>query len=164
MRGQTVKSPETIAYAKRRRAEGAKLREIGAELGVTLKTIHTWLTDPEGEALRARKERYGGTCIECGARTDGSRGRDAAPERCWDCWVASETQTVWTQARIIEAIREYARLHGRPPAATAWLQPIPIRGDTPPVSRVQKAFGSWNAAIAAAGFEPVRPGVRRKAA
>jgi hypothetical protein len=34
---------------------------------------------------KCRKASYGGTCIDCGARTDGSNGRDKAPELCRDC-------------------------------------------------------------------------------
>jgi DNA-binding CsgD family transcriptional regulator len=53
------------------------------------KTVHEWLVDPDGSQLKARKNSYRGQCVDCGHATDGSNGRDAAPERCLSC-----TQTI----------------------------------------------------------------------
>jgi hypothetical protein len=69
----------------------------------------------------------------------------------------------WTPERIIAAIQQWAREHdGEPPAKTQWSRRntrggvVPGKpGSTRPSPRhVARAFGSWNAAIAAAGFEP----------
>jgi DNA-binding NarL/FixJ family response regulator len=38
--------PQSVAEASRLRNEGLLLREIGAELGVSAKTVHAWLSDP----------------------------------------------------------------------------------------------------------------------
>lgn len=50
-----------------------------------------------------RKAQYGGTCIDCGAPTDGSNGRDKAPERCRTCIeparIAKVTETTQGRAR-----------------------------------------------------------------
>ena len=37
---------------------GLLLREIGAALGVSAKTVHAWLSDPKGLKARERKRRY----------------------------------------------------------------------------------------------------------
>jgi transposase len=77
---------EKVTEAQRLRAEGLKLREIGERMGVPLKTAANWLSAPDGSRLRARKESYRGTCVDCGAPTNGSRGRGPnAPKRCVSC-------------------------------------------------------------------------------
>jgi hypothetical protein len=115
---------------------------------------------------RDRKERYGGTCLTCGARTDGSNGPAAAPLYCYRC--APAAHSIWDRPSIISAIRLYAHRHGEPPTATAWNATMAReRGlaerssDYPGVNTVLKHFGTWNKAISAAGFEPRRVGQRR---
>lgn len=54
------------------------------------------------------------------------------------------------QAEVLERIREWARVHGEPPRQDDWR-----KGPIKP-SLVHKLFGSWNNAIAAAGFTPRR--------
>jgi transposase len=85
VRGRTEKTAERVAEARRLRVSGWTLREIGERFGVSLKTIHTWLADPELERQRQRREGYRGTCIDCGAPTDGSRGPSSPVERCRAC-------------------------------------------------------------------------------
>lgn len=111
---------------------------------------------------------YGGTCIDCGARTDGSNGPGGAPERCIVC--AGRARVVWTREAILAAIRQWAEQHGQPPAATDWNATLaryfyrPERpAEYPSVDTVQREFGSWNAGIAAAGFDPTPVGHRPKA-
>lgn len=61
----------------------------------------------------------------------------------------------WTRERIIEAIRLHEELNGRPPAL------IDFGGGDyrfPSHRTVTNFFGSWNAAIVAAGFAPRRKG------
>jgi hypothetical protein len=57
---------ENVAEASRLRQQGLLLREIGARLGVSAKTVHTWLSDPEGSKARERKRRYRAVCVDCG--------------------------------------------------------------------------------------------------
>jgi hypothetical protein len=62
------------------------LREIAEEMGVAIQTVHDWLSDPDGSKLKARKLRYAGRCVDCGAPTGGHAGRGAnAPKRCARC-------------------------------------------------------------------------------
>jgi transposase len=62
------------------------LREIAEEMGVAIQTVHDWLSDPDGSKLKARKQRYAGRCVDCGAPTGGHAGRgDKAPKRCQRC-------------------------------------------------------------------------------
>lgn len=61
----------------------------------------------------------------------------------------------WTRERIIEAIQLHARENGRPPAVLDFGggdHRFPLHGT------VKLHFGSWNAAIEAAGFVPRRKG------
>ncbi len=85
MRGQTVKSPEVLAEARRLRDQGMLLRGIAERFGVSVKTVHAWLTDPDGSALRARKDSYAGVCVECGGWVSGHAGRNGRSLRCTTC-------------------------------------------------------------------------------
>lgn len=161
MRGQTIKSARLLEYVQNRRSEGALLREIASELEIPLKTVHNWLYDPNREKAQARRDRYRGTCADCGVPTDGSNGPDRPSTRCRVCHNAKiAADARWTRATVVAAIREWADEHGTQPSARDWLQPRRVRGDTPPTKTVQRVFGSWSAAIAAAGFEPLTPGRR----
>ena len=57
---------QSVAEAWRLRQEGLLLREIGVELRVSAKTVHAWLSDPEGSKVRERKRRYRAVCVDCG--------------------------------------------------------------------------------------------------
>ncbi len=62
---------------------------------------------------------------------------------------------IWTEDRIIAAIREWEAEHGQPPTNREWW----FAGeDRPGRVTVMKRFGSWNKAIMAAGFVPRRQG------
>lgn len=119
---------------------------------------------------RCRKRTlYGGSCVDCGAATDGSNGRAKAPERCNPCQAIH--RTLWTRETIGAAIRQWHFEHGAFPAATDWNATLARRFgrpdrpvDFPSVETVQRVFGSWNAAIRAAGFEPRPVGRPLKAA
>lgn len=84
---------------------------------------------------------------------------------------SGEIRPPWTRETIVDAIREFKRIYGRPPGAWDW-NPAQARqyghhefserfyADAcwPHVNTVQDMFGTWNAGIAAAGFTPKRPG------
>jgi|1185.fasta_scaffold128385_1 hypothetical protein len=79
--------------------------------------------------------------------------------------------TRWTPAEIIAAINDWAERYGQPPARIDWerhmirrrghaaklarldAHPRPVPGATPVLER----FGSWKAALAAAGHTPRHP-------
>lgn len=49
-------------------------REIAAVLGCSRSTVTNLICDPDGAKQLARRERYRGTCLVCGCKTDGSGG------------------------------------------------------------------------------------------
>lgn len=119
----------------------------------------------------ARKRRYEQPCVDCGARTSGSDGRRDEP-RCATCAarLRAERETVWTAEKIVERIQAWATIYGEPPGSADW-NPWQARhaihdeqraqrfeaGHWPWSTQVVHAFGSWNAAIEAAGFTPRAP-------
>jgi hypothetical protein len=163
---------EKAAEARRLRDQGLLLREIGARMGLSVSMASDLINDPDGSKVRARKASYGGRCDTCGRRTDGSNGRAKAPTRCAPCEHANPRHRYWTRELVIDAIREFARLYGRPPAATDW-NPAHARnlGHPEKIDRfyddacwpssvtVLHIFDSWNTAITAAGHTPRKTGV-----
>jgi hypothetical protein len=101
-------------------------------------------------------------CQGCG------RGRSDGPKAGWrwvggshlycpDCrqdgriyeWVED-----WSPKLIIDAIREWEAMHGRPPRAADWARPdYGQKGKRPTGHLVKMLFGSWCAGIEAAGFD-----------
>lgn len=155
------------------RTDGMLLREIAAEFGLSIQTVHEWVTDPDGVKRAAKRARYAGVCVDCGAPTDGSDGPGKASARCIECHARwwRENFAIWDRERIITAVRAWAAEHnGTPPSATDWnpqqarLLGRPEKAEKfyadaawPFVSTVVDYFGTWNAAITAAGLQPRRP-------
>ena len=67
----------------------------------------------------------------------------------------SARDPIWTDDLIIAAIRKWAADHGQPPTVNGWFY---AGDDRPGRVTVINRFGSWNAAIAAAGFQPRQQG------
>lgn len=163
-RGYTAKTPENIERARALRAAGRYYREIAAELGVGVSTIAGWFEDPDGSRLRARKDSYRGTCAGCGGPVSGHAGPSTGPTVCLGCRPGYYVR--WTKERIVQAMRDWAEEYGAQPTAMDWNGAMARRfgheaqarryedGDWPSAHTVQRVFGSWNAAIAAAGFAP----------
>lgn len=165
---------DRVAEARRLREQGLLLWEIGSRMGcISLKTVWDLLNDPDlvkhRERRRKYRRKYGGKCERCGAPTDGSRGPAKASRHCREC--APIAATTWTREAVVAAIQRFAERYGRQPSATDFNPALaralgnPARGerfyedgDYPNTSTVIQAFGSWSAAIAAAGFEPLKPG------
>lgn len=157
---------EVRERARALHAQGEGPTAIAQTLTVPMGTIRLWLYDPDGARARARRESYRGTCRRCGAATHGSAGPDAAPEFCGHCSPVV-VHTKWSRESIADAIREFARRYKRPPAATDF-NPAQARafghdgradrfeedGCYPSSNIVRRHFGTWNAAVEAAGFEP----------
>lgn len=76
-------------------------------------------------------------------------------DRCPTC---GGRRVTWSPARIIEAAQSWAETHGAPPSASQWYAAGP---NHPNNATVFNVFGSWNAMIAAAGFEPRGVGGQR---
>ena len=54
---------------------------------------------------------------------------------------------------VLAALRAWSVRHGRPPLSTDWRR---AAGDHPTAALVQHRFGSWRAALEAAGIAPTR--------
>lgn len=127
---------------------------------------------------RCRKDQYRGECVDCGGKTDGTASGAKRPAiRCRVCAARYQSENaVWNKETVVAAMRRWREKYGCPPSATDW---NPSMADTsctpetasiirkrfyadhnPPVSAVQRVFGSWNAAMDAAGFAPRGPGQR----
>jgi len=108
-----------VARARELRERGWLLREIAAEMGVVAQTVFAWLDDPDGSKLRARKQRYGGVCVDCDERVRRAcQGRRAVV--CARSGGRASERARWTRARIIEAIGEFERRYGHAPTASDW--------------------------------------------
>lgn len=139
---------EKVAYAQKRRAQGALLREIAAEMDCSLKTVHAWLADPDLSRQAARREWYVGTCEVCGGPTTGCNGATAAPSRCRICFLRGQhEERRWTPDAVLEAMRSWRDELGHWPSATG----LRGRGAGALVVYAQREFGSWSAALRAAG-------------
>lgn len=138
---------EQVTALKR---SGMTFKEIAAHLGVSFSTVTSAYYDPEGVKDRERKQRRSRPCVDCGKTVTNSGSEP--PERCIACRKRFEReQRHWTRERLIAAVREFADRHGRAPKSTDW-----PAGPRPAVA--QREFGSWNAMIEAAGFEPIPVG------
>jgi uncharacterized protein (DUF433 family) len=170
---QKIEASEYRTIAEMRR-DGASLQAIGERYGVTRERIRQIVVDNypditlkmaqdrKQESIRLR------TCPECGGR------KSISANKCHACLTAEKTK--WTQERIIAAMQEYHRRYGKTPSCTEW-NPALARwrktsadaadrfyadGCWPHVQTVIRRFGSWTAAIEAAGLPPNKVGRRRK--
>jgi hypothetical protein len=173
-RGPTAERLALAGRARELRDAGVLQREIQAALGVSRSYAAELLSDPDGSKARARMDGYRGVCADCGGPTTGSEGPSATPERCNACARALQhAEAKWTRETVIDAIRRFAAMHGRPPLADEWIHADPVNG-YPPRSAVygnggkgkgawHQPFARWADAIEAAGFERPRRGqyVRR---
>jgi len=117
---------------------------------------------------------YGGTCVDCGAPTNGSDGRGPdAPKRCIPCNAGHlfAEHHKW----ILASLREWHERFGEPPTAPDWHPSLAIaKGqqwrvdrrattgrDWPSATSVHAHFGSWNDGVAAAGLTPRTQGTKR---
>lgn len=154
--GRDATRAQKVAWAQQRRADGLLAREVAAEAGLSTNAVYNWLSDPDGSKQRAHNRRYGGTCMDCGALTTGSKQRARPQVRCGPCNQRFRYESArWTQEEIVDAIKAWAKEHDATPTAAQWSR---VGSAWPSVGRVRTVFGTWSAAIAAAGFTPRRVG------
>jgi hypothetical protein len=154
------------------RRDGWTLAAIGAEYGLSRQRVEQILKRdaPEVQEL-ARRERAAmfdalHRCVDCGEWRP-----QTGADRCLRC--GGLARQFWTKEAVIDAIKDYADLYGRPPGAMDWLPGMARQhgrpdiaerfyadGCWPSMNTVRQRFGSWNAGIAAAGFAPKPPGRR----
>jgi hypothetical protein len=139
---------------------GLDSEAIAELLGRARSTVNKYRRDPEGERERARRESYRGRCRGCGRPTRGSDGPGRAPEWCPEC--APLQRRRWSDAQMLEAIRQWTRLTGTPPSLydkspahapaghTGAARYLAERGRWPNASSVARRFGSLRAAVEAA--------------
>lgn len=169
MRGTTY-PPEIKAQALRLRQRGLIYREIAKLVGVPRATVCQWCTDPTGERARARKQAYAGTCVDCGATTNGYDGPGRASERCIPC--NGKHAHSLTHQWIIDSFKEWVEMFGAPPSASDWNlsyarahpylhwkyeRSMATGRKWPPVSSVVNHFGSWNNALRELGYRVLDP-------
>jgi hypothetical protein len=171
-----TKAPDPRAVRARELRGVMSLSEIAGHLGVSRSTICRWIYPGLTERSRAlsneAKKRRVGSCVDCGAQTR-YHGRDGkgVSERCHACAAVlrGKEMTKWTEEKVIAAIHDWNRTYGEPPAGPDW-NPHSARnnlhdeeraarfeagdGRWPWFTIVIARFGTWNAAIEAAGFEP----------
>jgi Homing endonuclease associated repeat len=66
----------------------------------------------------------------------------------------------WTNGEIVEALRAWTARHSRPPLSSDWRRSAT---DHPTAAFVQGRFGSWRAALEAAGVAPRARGMDARA-
>lgn len=161
-RGQTMRTPERVQLAQELRADGLRWREVADALGCSLSAAQEWAQDSDGYKREARKAKYRGLCVDCGLATSPSHDSSAPCARCLSC--AREhvsLSATWTDETVVLAIRRWHAECGKPPSAQQWR--TRGAGYWPPTTTAQRVFGTWSAAIRAAGFEPNPTGRPRKA-
>lgn len=154
---------ERVERAHDLREQGLSLRDVAKEMGLAYSTVADYFWDAKGTRLNAEHERRRNRsrpCAECGEATKG--------RWCEGC-IRRGVNTLWTRERIIEAIQECAELIGDVPTAMHFNPAFARKHgqlDRAALHRVchwpqnftiQKRFGTWNAALEAAGFA-TRPG------
>ena len=118
---------------------GLTLREIGVRYGISRERVRQII----GNTGRSDDRIY---CIDCGTEL-----KTKTALRCLSC--SRKARKRWTKAEVLRRMHAWDELHGESPRWEDWKG---AGGEWPPATVVQRLFGSWNAAIEAAGYEPRR--------
>lgn len=150
---------ELAPRARQMRREGLRMREIASALDTPISTVSEWIADPDRKKHAARRRKWAGNCVDCGAATDASAGPGKACERCASCAAQfNHTNRYWTRARVLERLTAYIEANGGiPPTAMEWAALSTAEGGTG-LAAAQREFGSWAAAIEACGIEALATG------
>jgi hypothetical protein len=123
-----------IELAQRLGAAGSGNGDIAAILGVSPRTARAYLT--------------AGRCVECGTYVV------TAASRCPRCAAREARPPERSREEVVAAIRAWAREAGGPPTQDEWASPDDPRW--PSYVTVKTHFGTWRAALEAAGFRANR--------
>jgi hypothetical protein len=170
-------SRAALAYrAAELRRSGLLQREIAERLNISRSYASELLADPLGRTAIVRKDRFRKPCPDCGALMDGSNGNGLnASRHCAKCAPAYDPKK-WEPQVILDLIQVWTQEHGRPPSVFDWSKPharqFLFEKEPSPAKRrqliaalsdgrkypapktVAMVFGSWEAAIHAAGYVP----------
>ena len=167
------------AWTRQQRAQLARaLRsamrttEIAGRLGVTPSTVRDYLSDPDGDLARARRQkRPGGVCGRCARPTGSNRGQRAFV-LCPRCAAAS--RATWTREDVIDAYLDWWSRFGVEPTSTSWNHTHARRrggvawqrfgcGRWPTLTVIARLFRRWSELTAAARARPngARPAARQ---
>lgn len=133
------------------RADGLSWTAVSRAVGIPAETCRRWSmgADPFTVAFNATGRHRVGVdrrCEDCARPMHRSTRGDV----CRTCIGARRRRA--TAEAAVRALAAYVQEHGRPPAADEWQaehrQPSP--------TAMQNVFGSWRAALAAAGLDPLQ--------
>jgi AraC-like DNA-binding protein len=156
-----------VALARHyREFEGLSIAQIAGRLGRSPATIKAYFYDPTGEKARAVKARYQGVCRDCGAYTQPRNGKGDAYAYCKACHPGA-IERRWP--RVLGAMLAWRVQHGQVPSSYDWSRTHARRRGVEPLERlstddwpsagvVTAAYGSWEAARAAAAKQIVQTG------
>ena len=151
-------------------------REYGISATSVLRIVDPDYAERTRQQSNAAKRRRVGICKRCGGETRyNGHSVNGASRICASCHRElertpeyQERLQKWPARRIIAAIQDWAAIYGEPPAVKDW-SPTGARylhdekrahrfeSESPRwpwFTLVVNRFGTWNAAIKAAGFEP----------
>lgn len=131
--------------ARELRKKGVSYAEIAAALGISAGYVYELTRDPDGSKSKRRRQARARPCADCGEPTSGH-----SYTRCAAC--AGRLRQRWSKETIVAAIQTYAKEFGKVPSVPDFA--ICDRSRFPTPRTVQVVFGSWSAAIEAAGFTP----------
>src|ERR1700733_11134353 len=139
---------DRVEAAQRMHAAGIRIGMIAEELGVGAGTVRKYLRASRCDCARNWMIN-GPRCTEC-AREEAVR-------------IAAALRRRWDRDEVIEALERWAALEGQAPSSEAWLGGRYAHGrwareypQWPSSGVVSSRFGSWNAALVAAGL-PAKP-------
>lgn len=145
-RGFTAKTPQALARARELRADGHTLRAISDELGLSISTVGSWFTDPEGKRLKERKRRYLHECADCG----GACYHEST--RCQPC--DTQLRRARSEEWLTDRLHTWIELYGTVPSATDWN----TNPAFPAATSAINIYGSWSKFIEAVGYPARGPG------
>lgn len=171
-------APPKVRARRRRRVaravalseQGLTRPEIAARLGIAHVTVSGYLRDPDGKKGRAYRAGRTGVCESCGGTTS-----NPAKTTCADCARARGPgpRRLWTKETVVAAIKAWVLTYGAPPRISDWgganatpeqrarYQRLRLgrthnktAGRVPSAATAITLFGTWGAAIRAAGYTP----------